>query len=69
MEKKDIKVRHFKCLCGKTRMLSVIDPDGKPFDKEIQKEHSLLVKAGCDVETITLEDANKKKDWCFECKL
>lgn len=64
----DIKVRMFKCKCGKARMLSVIDPSGKPFSKESMKEQRKLLEAGCDVETITLEES-RKKDLCFKCEL
>jgi hypothetical protein len=68
MKDKDIKVKMFKCKCGKARMLSVIDPDGKPFSKEILKEQVSLLKAGCDVVTISLEEA-KNIEMCFSCKL
>ena len=64
----EVKVKMFKCKCGKARMLSVIRPDGKPFSKDIIKEHRELLDAGCDVETITLEQA-RKKELCFKCKL
>jgi hypothetical protein len=49
-------------------MLSVIDPNGKPFTKEQKKEHRALLEAGCDVETIPLEEA-REKELCFECEL
>jgi hypothetical protein len=64
----DVKVRVFKCKCGKARMLSVINPNGEPFSKEVKKEHRKLVDAGCDVSTMSLEDA-RKQDMCFTCKL
>ena len=64
----DIKVRMFKCKCGKARMLSVIRPNGKDFSKDVKKEHRSLLEAGCDVETITLTEA-REKELCFECKL
>lgn len=63
----EIKVRRFKCLCGKSRMLSVIDADNPPSKQE-KKEQSELVASGCDVDTITLDEA-RKEDLCFSCKL
>jgi len=56
MEEQEIKVRRFKCKCGKS------------FSKEQKKEHAALVNAGCDVDTITLEEAKAAK-MCFDCKL
>ena len=68
MKNKDVKVKMFKCKCDKARMLSVIEPDGTPFSKDILKKHVLLVKSGCDVTTISLKEA-RKIDLCFDCKL
>lgn len=65
-EERNTKVRLFKCLCGKARMVSVIRPEG--FSKETKKEHASLVEAGCDVETISLEEA-RNQDFCFDCIL
>lgn len=64
----NIKARRVKCTCGKTRMVSVIDPDGAPFDKETKKEHAKLVNAGCDIDTISLQEA-REVEMCFTCKL
>ena len=40
MQEKDLKVRNFKCKCGKSRLLSVMD--GSPLSKEQKKEQKLL---------------------------
>jgi hypothetical protein len=68
MDIDNIKVKMFKCRCGKARMLSVISPEGKPFSKDTVKEHKLLFNAGCDVTTISLTDA-RKMELCFTCVL
>jgi hypothetical protein len=68
MSEQEIKVRNFKCLCGKSRMLSVIDPNGKPFSKESLKQQGELMMAGLDFEVIPLAEA-QKKNLCFECEL
>ena len=68
MNTEEIKVKMFKCKCGKARMLSVIDPSGKPFSVATKKEHAQLLNAGCDVITITLEKA-RKTEICFDCKI
>lgn len=62
----NVMVRNFKCKCGKARLLTVID--GLPLSKEQKIEQSYLIEKGCDVETITLEDA-RKKEMCFQCEL
>ena len=67
MEEKDVKVRLFKCLCGKARYLAVIDPD-RPFSKESKKTQRELMYAGCEVVTISLNEA-READMCFTCKL
>lgn len=64
----EILVKRFKCKCGKARLLCVIDPDGAPFSKESMNEQMKLVKAGCDVETVNLEEA-RNSELCFSCKL
>jgi len=64
----EILVKRFKCKCGKARLLCVIDPNGAPFSKESLKEQINLVKAGCDVETISLDQA-RESELCFTCKL
>lgn len=64
---KDIKVRVFKCICGKARLVSVIDPNRK-ISKESKKEQSELVQAGCEVVNVDLETA-RKMELCFTCKL
>lgn len=63
----DIKVRRFKCLCGKTRMVTAIQKD-KPFTKSALKSMYELEKAGCEMDIISLEEA-RKVEFCFECKL
>ena len=66
MKDKNPKVRHFKCLCGKSRLLTVITKKG--FTKDQLKEQGELIAAGCDMETISVEEA-RKKEFCFKCKL
>jgi hypothetical protein len=66
--KENIQVKNFICKCGKARLLSVIDPTGKSFSKEQKKTHRELLYAGCDVATISLEEA-RLTEMCFECKL
>jgi len=63
----EIKERNFKCKCGKSRLLSVISPDGKPLSKEQKKNQLELIEAGCEVEIIDIEDA-REKELCFSCK-
>ncbi len=63
---KEVKVRCFKCKCGKARLLAVITDKG--FTRLQKKEHRQLVDAGCDVETISLAQAREMK-LCFDCKL
>lgn len=67
-EEGSIKVKRFICKCGKTRLLAVIDPMGKPFSKESMKEQTKMLKANLDVETITLDEA-RKSELCFDCEL
>ena len=64
----NIKVKKFVCKCGKARMLSVIDPNGRPLTKDQIKDHTALFKAGCDIQTISLEEA-RNTELCFDCKL
>lgn len=61
------KVKRFKCLCGKTRMLSVLDLNHKKRPEVIKRENE-LIDAGCEVDTLTLAEA-RKVDLCFDCKL
>lgn len=63
-----IKVKKFLCKCGKTRLLSVIDPNGKKASKEAIKNQMELLDAGCEVKIITLDEA-RKQEFCFECVL
>lgn len=64
----DIKVRNFKCKCGKSRLLSVIAPDSNPLSKEQKKQQMELIEAGCEVEIIGIEVA-RNKELCFSCKI
>jgi hypothetical protein len=68
MESQKIKVKRHICLCGKTRMISVIDPRGSEFTPEQIEEHEQLEKAGCEVEVITLEEA-RAAEFCFDCDI
>jgi hypothetical protein len=68
MSDNDIKVRRIKCKCGKARLLSVIDPEGKPLSKDAWKQQSELLKLGLEVDSITLPEA-RKQELCFDCKL
>ena len=56
----DIKVRMFKCKCGKARMLSVIRPNGKDFSKDVKKEHRALLEAGLMLKLLPLLRLVKK---------
>jgi hypothetical protein len=64
----DIKVRNFKCKCGKSRLLSVIEPGNAPLSKEQKKAQMELVEAGCEVEIISLEKA-RESEMCFSCEI
>lgn len=57
------KVKRYKCLCGKARMLCVIEPNGKPT-----KDETRLFKLGLEMDIITLEEA-RKSEMCFDCDL
>lgn len=67
-DENSIKVKRFICKCGKTRLLAVIDPNGKPFSKESMKEQTKMLKANLDVETVTLLEA-RKLELCFDCEI
>ena len=62
----EIKVKMFKCICGKARLLRVID--NTPLSKEDKKEQLTLLNAGCEVSIISLEEA-RNAELCFACKL
>lgn len=62
----EVKVKNFKCVCGKARMLSVIEPGKKP-SKALMKEQLELLET-CEVVIISLEEA-RKTEMCFTCKL
>lgn len=63
---KEVKVREFTCPnCEKTILVTVIDPK-HPFDAEELKEQAKLIKKGYDVNTISLEEARKEREWCFD---
>lgn len=62
----EVKVKMFKCVCGKARMLSVIEPNRK-ISKALMKEQIELSNV-CETKIITLEEA-RKTELCFTCKL
>lgn len=68
VDEKDIQVKRFKCKCGKARMLTVIDPEGKPLSKVALKQQMELLKANLEVDIISLPEA-REQELCFDCKL
>lgn len=66
MVKEEVKVKMFKCTCGKARMLSVIVP-GRKMSKDLMKEQIELLET-CEVVILSLEEA-RKTELCCTCKL
>lgn len=62
----DPPVWRVSCICGKARMLSVINPNDK--NSLINDELARLQGKGCKVEAIPLSQA-RKAELCFECKI